>query len=129
MRKRVLVAHTADATRSIAEAVLRQNGYDVIAVPTAEKAKEVLQFARPDLIIVGADLLGQDQHPFYEKIQANPKTASVPLLLFEPLQPMDLPFPPEVIVPQPFDPKDLIQRVMTFSGQSDANRRCSASRC
>jgi CheY-like chemotaxis protein len=123
MRKRVLVAHSADATRSIAEAVLRQNGYDVIAVPTADKAKEVLQFARPDLILVGADLLGPDQHPFYEKIQANPKTSSVPLLLFEPSEPMDLPFPPEVIVPQPFDPKDLIQRVMTFSGQSDANRQ------
>ncbi len=123
MRKRVLVAHAADATRSIAETVLRQNGYDVIALSSADKAKEVLQFARPDLIIVGADLLASDQHPFYEKIQANPKTSSVPLLLFEPEQPMDLPFPPEVIVPQPFDPKDLIQRVMTFSGQSDANRQ------
>jgi CheY-like chemotaxis protein len=127
MRKRVLVAHAVDTTRSIAEAVLRQNGYDVIAVPTAEKAKEVLQFARPDLILVGADLLGPDQHPFFEKIQSNPRTSSVPLLVFEPSQPMDLPFPPEVIVPQPFDPKDLIQRVMTFSGQSDAGRSGSAN--
>lgn len=105
MRKRVLVAHAADATRSIAETVLRQNGYDVIALASADKAKEVLQFARPDLIIVGADLMAPDEHPFYEKIQANPKTSSVPLLIFEPEQPMDLPFPPEVIVPQPFDPK------------------------
>lgn len=127
MRKRVLVAHAADATRSIAETVLRQNGYDVIALASADKAKEVLQFARPDLIIVGADLMAPDEHPFYEKIQANPKTSSVPLLIFEPEQPMDLPFPPEVIVPQPFDPKDLIQRVMTFSGQSDANRQSSVN--
>jgi CheY-like chemotaxis protein len=122
MRKRILVAHSVDATRSIAEAVLRQNGYDVIAVPSADRAKEVIQFARPDLIMVGADLMGAGDRPFYEKIQNDPRTASVPLLIFEPTEPMDLPFPQEVIIPQPFDPRELIQRVMTFSGQSDARR-------
>ena len=54
MRKRVLIVEGADAVRGVAESVLRQNGYEVIAVSSGEKAKEVLQYARPDLIVLGA---------------------------------------------------------------------------
>ncbi len=42
MPRRVLIAEQADTLRSVAETVLRQNGYDVISVTAAEKAREVL---------------------------------------------------------------------------------------
>lgn len=118
-RKRVLVAEAADAVRTVAESVLRQNGFEVIAVSSADKAKEVLQFARPDLMIMGADLATSDNRPYYEKVQNDPKTSSIPLLVFESVEHIDVPFPPEVIIPRPFDPKDLIDRVRTFSGSGD----------
>jgi CheY-like chemotaxis protein len=120
MRKRVLVAEASDTNRRIAETVLRQNGFEVVSVPSAEKAREVLQFARPDLIIIGGDLKIADGAPFYERLADNAKTASIPLLLFEPSEPVDLPFPPEVIIPSPFDPQEFVQRVIAFTGQGAA---------
>ena len=116
MRKRVLIIEGADAVRGVAESVLRQNGYEVIAVSSGDKAKEVLQYARPDLIVLGADLKSADQTPFYDKLRGDAKTSSIPLVLFEPVEPIDLPFPPEVIVSRPVDPRDFLQKVKTFSG-------------
>ena len=127
MHKRVLVAETADTTRSVAESVLRQNGFEVISVMSAEKALEVLQFTTPDVLIIGGELKGPDGRPFYERIQDNPKTSSLPLLLFDSADSEGLPFPDEVIIPRPFDPKDFIQRVMVFSGQVRDTRRPKTS--
>jgi CheY-like chemotaxis protein len=123
MHKRVLVAEAADTTRTVAESVLRQNGFEVISVMSAEKALEVLQFTTPDVLIIGGELKGPDGRPFYERIQDSPKTSSLPLLLFDSADSEGLPFPDEVIIPRPFDPKDFIQRVMVFSGQARDSRR------
>lgn len=120
MRRRVLIVESADAVRGVAESVLRQNGYEVIAVSSGEKAKEVLQYARPDLIVLGADLKAADQAPFYNKLRDDPKTSSIPLVLFEPVEPMELPFPPEVIVSRPVDPRDFLKKVKTYSGYGEA---------
>jgi len=118
MHKRILIIEAADAVRGIAENVLRQNGYEVISVSNAEKAMEVLQFTTPDLIIVSADITGQDRQPLYVKIKEDSKTASVPLLFFAGVEKTDLPFPEEIIIPRPFDPQDLVHRVRIFSGQA-----------
>ncbi|MBN1212944.1 MAG: response regulator [candidate division Zixibacteria bacterium] len=118
MHKRILIIEAADAIRGIAENILRQNGYEVISVSNAEKAMEVLQFTTPDLILVSADMTGTDQQPLYMKIKEDAKTASVPLLFFAGVEKTDLPFPEEIIIPRPFDPQDLVQRVRIFSGQA-----------
>ena len=127
MHKRVLVAEAADTTRTVAESVLRQNGFEVISVMSAEKALEVLQFTTPDVLIVGGELKGPDGRPFYERIQDNPKTSSLPLLIFDSADSEGLPFPDEVIIPRPIDPKDFIQRVLVFSGQAREPRRPAAT--
>ncbi len=118
MRKRVLVAESADAVRQVVESVLRQNGYDVIAVSTAGKAAEVLQFSRPDLIVTGGDLTDEGHRPFYEIVQSDPKTSSLPLLVIEPADKSSVSLPPEVVITRPIDPKDFIQRVGIFLGQA-----------
>lgn len=116
MHRRILIAEQADTLRSVAETVLRQNGYDVISVAAAEKAREVLELSRPDLILIGADLLAPDGKPYHERIRSDKNTASLPMLLFEPADKSDTGLPPEVIVPRPFDPKDLLRRVSVFLG-------------
>ena len=119
MRRKVLIAEQADTIRSIAETVLRQNGYDVIAVTAAEKAREVLELSRPDLIIVGADLMSPDGRPYYERLSADQRSSRIPMLLFQPADKSELPFPNEVIIPRPFDPKDFLDRVSVFMGARD----------
>jgi len=104
----------------VAESVLRQNGFDVIAVGTTEEAREVIKHSRPDLIIIGADLKGAGEMPYYEEIRDDSNMGSMPLLLFEPADKSNLDFPDEVIVPRPFDPKDFLQKVSVFLGQADS---------
>ncbi len=121
MRKRVLMAEQSDAIRGVAETVLRQHGFEVISVAAAEKALEVLKYSRPDLLIIGADLATGDKRPLYDKLQSDPKTASMALLLFDDPGGGELPFPPEVIIPLPFDPKEFLEKVMIFSGALPAD--------
>jgi CheY-like chemotaxis protein len=116
MRKRILLAEESDTIRGVAESVLRQNGFEVIAVTSGAKALEVLNFTRPDLLIAGSDLSGPGNKPLYEIIQADPRIASLPLLILCNNNEAGLPFPEEVLVPRPFDPKDFIVKVNTFSG-------------
>ncbi len=119
MRKRVLVAESSDTNRRVAESLLRQNGYEVISVAAVDKAREVLQFSRPDLLIIGGDLLAQNGQPFYDEISANPRWSAVPLMIIEPMTPADLPFPPEVVIHVPIEPLEFVQRVTTFTGMAN----------
>ncbi len=125
MRKRVLLAEQSDAIRGVAETALRQNGFEVISVGTAEKALEVLKFTRPDLIIVGGELTTIDQRPLYEKVRSHPKGGSVAMLLFGDSSD-DLPFPPEVVLGRPFDSEEFLEKVRTFSGLSGQEQRHAA---
>jgi len=120
VRKRVLLIEESDASRGVAEAVLRQNAYEVISVTSGEKAQEVLNYTRPDLIIIGCDIKGKGYKPFYESIQQDTKTSSIPMLLLSNPEEAGLPFPEEVIIPRPFDPKDFLEKVNTFAGQWSA---------
>jgi CheY-like chemotaxis protein len=128
MRKKVLIAEAADPVRTVAETVLRQHGYEVISVPDADRAAEVLQYSRPDLVIVSADLCTRDRHPLYEKIQNDPRSTTIPLLLFASETGLDVPFPQEVIIPRPFDPHELMQRVSAFAAaNAPSTQRASAN--
>lgn len=122
MRKRVLLAEQSDAIRGVAETALRQNGFEVISVATAEKALEVLKFTRPDLIIVGGELTTTDQQPLYEKIRSHPKGGAIAMLLFDDSG-GDLPFPPEVVIGRPFDSEEFLEKVRVFSGLSGSEQK------
>ncbi|MBD3258698.1 hypothetical protein GF377_09720 [candidate division GN15 bacterium] len=123
MHKRILIAEQADTLRSVAETVLRQNGYEVISVSDAERAQEVLSFSRPDLMVIGADLQTPTRTPLYEEVQSDAKTSAIPLLVFEPADKSEVSFPEEVVIPRPFDPKEFLSKVEVFVGQSQDDRK------
>lgn len=118
MRKKVLLAEQSDATRNVAETILRQNGFEVISVADGEHAAEVLELSRPDLIILGADLACGGR-PLYERIQADERMTGAPLLVFKDAAAAQVPFPDEVVIPRPFDPRDFLDRVRVFVGSTD----------
>ena len=120
MQKRVLLAEAANAIRSVAEPALRQNGYEVIAVATAEKALQVLQLSRPDLIVVGSGLTVKSGRPLYEKLQGDRATSSLPILVMAPPDETDLPLPEEVIIRLPLEPKRFLEAVRQFSSTTAA---------
>lgn len=116
MPKKILVAEKSDTIRGIAEAVLHQNGYDVVSAATLEKAKELIITGQPNLIVLGADLKDAEGKYLYDSLEENPMMASIPLLLIADPDGRSLPYPDEVILPRPFEPNDFIERVRLFAG-------------
>lgn len=116
MRKKILVAEKSDAIRSIAESILHQNGYEVLSASSLNKAREQIVSAQPNMVIIGADLKDDEGKFLYDSLEENENTASIPLLLIADPSGRSLPYPEEVILPRPFDPKDFIERVKLFVG-------------
>jgi CheY-like chemotaxis protein len=116
MRKKILVAEKSDAIRSIAESILHQHGYDVVSASNTEKAKELIITAKPNMVIIGADLKDSDERYLYDALEENENTSSIPLLLIADPEGRSLSYPEEVILPRPFDPDDFIERVRLFVG-------------
>ncbi|MBU0984916.1 MAG: hypothetical protein KKA42_13670 [candidate division Zixibacteria bacterium] len=128
MRRKILVAEQADTVRGVAETVLRQNGFEVISVAAVDRAREVLQFTRPDLLIVGGDLMANDRDPFYEAVQQDSTTAGIPMLVIAPPGDIQLSLPPEVVIPRPFDPKDLVHRANVFASRTPSAQPAPAAK-
>jgi CheY-like chemotaxis protein len=119
MHKRILVAEESDTIRGVAETILRQNGYEVISVKSAQQVQEVLDLSVPDLVLVSSDLKTPDNRLCYEQIRTSPRSASIPMLVFADANADPLPLPQENVIPRPFDPDDLIERVKAFSGRGE----------
>ena len=125
MRKKVLLAEQSDAIRSIAESILHQNGYDVITADSADKAKEYIITAQPNILIIGADLKDSNGNFLYDTLDTSETTSRIPLLLIEDPNGRELPYPPEVVLPRPFDPKEFLERVTLFVGGGDSKPKDS----
>ncbi len=116
MRKKILVADKSDAIRNIAESLLHQNDFDVITASTVEKAKQLIISAEPNMVIIGADMKDAKEIYLYEILAANESTAKIPMLLISDPDGRELPFPAEVVLPRPFEPNELIEKVNLFVG-------------
>jgi hypothetical protein len=116
MPKKILLAEKSDAIRSIAESLLHQNGYDVISTSSTEKAKELIITSQPNMLIVGADLKDPTDKYLYDSVEENPATSSIPLLIIADPDGRSVPYPDEVILARPFDPKEFIEKVRLFVG-------------
>ncbi len=119
MHKRVLLVEESDATRGVAETVLRQNGYEVISVSTSEKALEVIEFTNPDLIIVGSEIKSGGNQYLYERFCKEAKTGSIPKLLFSSQNEISFNYPKEIEIELPLDPKRFIETVTQITSQQE----------
>ena len=81
MRKRVLIAEPSDITRQAAETVLRQSGFEVIAVATSEKAFQILEHSKPHLIIVNCSLSGKDKAGIVQYLKREPALSGLPMII------------------------------------------------
>jgi len=113
--------------RSVAETILRQNGYEVMAVASGDQAEEIMELTRPDLVVVAADMRCSDEKLYHEKLQEDPRTSKVPFLLFEPLDKSSLDFPDEAVIPRPFEPRDFLNRVNVFAGKGEDASKSAGS--
>ncbi len=120
MPKRILLAEESDTIRKIAESLLRQNGFEVLSMTTGAKALEVLNFTSPDLIVVAYDMKFKGETTLFEKLKSDSKISQIPLVLLANEDATDLPLPTEAVISKPFDPKEFIEKINLFSGQSQS---------
>lgn len=122
MRYRILLAEESDAIRSVAESLIRQGGYELISVAEGNKVLEILEFTKPDLMIIASDLKGKGNKPVFEYIQENPRIAEIPMFVLSNANEIGLPFREETILPKPFEPKDFTAKIISLlpSGQKTA---------
>ena len=71
MSKKVLLAEQSLAVRGIAESLLRQNGFEVVAADSVEAAVEILKGDKFDLYLVASDIADGKNTPLYEILGAD----------------------------------------------------------
>jgi len=116
MRKRVLIAEQSDITRQAAETVLRQNGFEVIAVSSSDKAYQVLEHSKPHLIIANSSLPGKIKAGFIQSLKAKSALSAIPLILLA--EENEPGFPDEIKLNLPLDPNELLSKINNMADDS-----------
>lgn len=119
MSKKVLIVETSLAVRGIAESLLRQNGYEVVAADTVDGAREILQGSKIDLLLVASDINDNQGKPYYELLATDSEVAGLPFLILHDPSAGELSYPPEAIINKPFTPRDFLEAVAVFGGRED----------
>jgi len=116
MRKRILIVEPSEITRQAAETVLRQNGFEVIAVSSSDKAYQVLEHSTPHLIIANTSLPGKNKVGFIKGLQARPALSAIQLILLS--EENEPGFPDEIKLNLPLDPNDLLSKINNMADDS-----------
>jgi CheY-like chemotaxis protein len=120
--KKVVVAEASPTIKSVADSLLRQNGYDVVCTSDGLQAWEVISSEKPDLVLVGQGLSGISGLELCHQITADRITGGIPVVLM--IGSKD-PITEEQILAsgargrlrKPFSPKDLLDVAERLAGQ------------
>ncbi len=117
MHKKILLVEQSDATRGVAETLLRQNGFDVVGVSSADRAMEVLKFGHPDLIVVGSELMLSGK-PFYQHLSERDDAARLKLIVIHDSNDSVPSVSNDIVITRPFDPRVFLQKIQECAGGS-----------
>ncbi|WP_156755906.1 fused response regulator/phosphatase [Actinokineospora pegani] len=78
---RVLVVNDLEASRFVASSWLRRNGHDAIEAATGGEALALLASTEVDVVLLDVRLPDMDGFDVTERIKADPRTSSVPVIL------------------------------------------------
>jgi CheY-like chemotaxis protein len=119
--KKIVVAEGSPTIKSVADSVLRQNGYDVVCTSDGLQAWEVISAEKPDLVLSGLGLSGISGLELCRQIAKDNLTGGVPTVLM--IGPKDPITDEEVLASgargklrKPFSPKELLEIVGKFTG-------------
>lgn len=114
MAKRILVAEGSSAIRSVAETVLRPEGYEVFTAEDGPLALRLLKALLPDLLVADWELPGFDGLALYEQAREQfPQLTKRTLFLVRhpQLVPRDVTRYGVGILTKPFSPRDLLEAI------------------
>jgi CheY-like chemotaxis protein len=119
--KKIVVAEGSPTIKSVADSVLRQNGYDVVCTSDGLQAWEVISAEKPDLVLSGLGLSGISGLELCRQIAKDNLTGGVPIVLM--IGPKDPISDEEILASgargklrKPFSPKELLEVVGKLTG-------------
>lgn len=77
---RVLIVDDVETNRFILRDIITEMNYQPILTENGMQALKMLQFAKPQLIILDIAMPGMDGYEVCEKIKANPQTRDIPII-------------------------------------------------
>ncbi len=121
--KKILVVDDEESIRELLEAVLGEEGYDVVTAADGKECLAKLKKIKPDLVLLDMMMPGMSGREVCEKIRADPKTKKLKVVFvtvarfsemgkntLSKLKVVDY-------VSKPFDNTDLIKRVKKALGK------------
>lgn len=116
MSQRILVVDDAPSVTAVVQFVLETEGYDAEIVEDGRVALQAIAARRPDLILLDLNVPGLDGYQVAAKLQEDPGTASIPIILLTGTQETAnssrlAGYPIKDIVLKPFSPKELAARI------------------
>jgi len=113
---RILIVEDEAAIRELLAVNLRHAGYVVTQADSAESARQQLEAALPDLVLLDWMLPGQSGVEFAKQLRATPRTRELPIMLLtaraqegDKLQGFEV--GADDYVTKPFSPRELLARV------------------
>ena len=80
-KAQILIIEDQTPTSDLIREVLRQDGYEVQVVETAQKARACLERAMPELVILDRSLPDGDGLELCKELRAKPKSSNLPVLI------------------------------------------------
>jgi len=124
--KKVVVAEASPTIKSVADSLLRQNGYDVICTSDGLQAWDVIMAEKPDLVLVGHGLSGISGLDLCRQITTDRITGGIPVVLMTGAK--DAITEEQILnsgargkLRKPFSPKDLLDVAERLAGHVTAS--------
>jgi CheY-like chemotaxis protein len=126
--KKIVVAESSPTIKSVADTLLRQNGYDVVCTSDGLQAWEVINSARPDLVLTGLNLSGINGLELSRQMAGDGVLGGIPVVVM--IGSKDNISEDELRssgvkgkLKKPFSPRDILTMVKRLIGEGDKTAR------
>jgi CheY-like chemotaxis protein len=120
--KTVLVVDDEPVLRAIVREILDEEGYAVIEAADGRVALEIMESARPDLVLMDVMMPGVDGREAYRRLRSHPEHRDVPVIMMSAaIQPHGLDPSIAGFMAKPFDLNQLVELVVRLIGRPHAN--------
>jgi len=125
--KKIVLAEASPTIKSVADSLLRQNGYDVVCTSDGIQAWDVISKEKPDLVLLGLSLTGLSGLDLCRRVTGENLTGGIPVVLMIGAQ--DSVKEEDIVscgargkLRKPFSPKDLLEVVEKLSSRDIATQ-------
>lgn len=122
--KKIIVAEGSPTIKSVADSLLRQNGYDVVCTSDGLQAWDVINADKPDLVLVGIGLSGISGIELCRQMSGDSITGGIPVVVM--VGSKDNINEDDLIssgargrLNKPFSPRDLLNLVTKLIGEGE----------